>query len=94
MAHESDQWLAAEIRLKSTDTGPQVLGSEMTYLRRYSVLSILALAPEQDDDGKHAQDRADQARQRPAQHVERPARIPKRHRLSIRLLTSLTMPQC
>lgn len=74
LAHESDQWVASEIRLKSTDAGPQIFGSEMTYLRRYAVLAALALAPEADDDGKHAQDRADQARQRPTQRVERPAR--------------------
>ena len=53
--------------MKSADQGPQVYGSEMTYLRRYAVLAALALAPEADDDGKAAQDRADQqARQRPA----------------------------
>lgn len=73
LAHESDQWICAEIRMKSADAGPQVFGSEMTYLRRYAILAALALAPEQDDDGKHAQDRADQARQKAAQRVERPA---------------------
>jgi hypothetical protein len=73
LAHESDQWVAAEIRLKSADAGPQVYGSEMTYLRRYAVLAALALAPEADDDGKAAQDRADQqGRQRPAQRADRP----------------------
>src|SRR3954454_17925222 len=57
LAHESDQWIAAEIRLKSADAGPQVYGSEKSYLRRYAVLAALALAPEADDDGKTAQDR-------------------------------------
>ena len=75
LAHESDQWIAAEIRLKSADAGPQVYGSEMTYLRRYAVLAALALAPEADDDGKAAQDRADQSRHRPAQRHE-PSRHP------------------
>jgi hypothetical protein len=70
LAHESDQWIASDIRLKSADAGPQVYGSEMTYLRRYAVLAILALAPEADDDGKTAQDRADQARQRPQERRE------------------------
>jgi hypothetical protein len=75
LAHESDQWVAGEIRLRNTEGGPQVLGSEMTYLRRYAVLAVLALAPEQDDDGAAAQGRADQqARQKPAQRVDRPAR--------------------
>ena len=76
LAHESDQWVGSEIRLKSADAGPQVYGSEMTYLRRYAVLALLALAPEADDDGKAAQERADQqARQKPAQRVE-PSRRP------------------
>jgi hypothetical protein len=71
LAHESDQWVAAEIRVKSADAGPQVYGSEMSYLRRYAVLAALALAPEADDDGKTAQDRVDQqARQRPQEQRE------------------------
>lgn len=70
LAHESDQWVAAEIRLKSADAGPQVYGSELSYLRRYAVLAALALAPEADDDGKVAQDRADQARQKPVQQPQ------------------------
>jgi len=82
LAHESDQWIAAEIRLKSADAGPQVYGSEMTYLRRYAVLAALALAPESDDDGKQAQDRADQARQQPQQRPDRPARAEMAPRVS------------
>jgi hypothetical protein len=63
LAHSSGEWLASEIRLKALDAGPQAHGSELTYLRRYQTLAILGIAPEQDDDGKVAQDRADQARQ-------------------------------
>lgn len=72
LAHESDQWVAAEVRVKAADQGPQVYGSELSYLRRYAVLAALALAPESDDDGKAAQDRADQARHKPPQRVEQP----------------------
>lgn len=73
LAHESDQWVAGEIRLKNADQGPQVYGSEMTYLRRYAVLAALALAPEADDDGKAAQDRADQQPKPPRQDRVKPA---------------------
>jgi hypothetical protein len=62
LAHESDQWIASELKVSSIDVGPQVFGSALTYARRYAVLAALALAPEVDDDGKTAQDRADQAR--------------------------------
>jgi hypothetical protein len=71
LAHSSDQWIASEVRIASPDAGPEVFGSSLTYMRRYCALGILGLAPDTDDDGKAAQDRADQqARQRPAQRVE------------------------
>jgi hypothetical protein len=72
LSHDSDQWIAGEIRLRNTEGGPQVLGSELTYLRRYAVLSILALAPEGDDDGATAQGRADQQARQPRQIRQEP----------------------
>ena len=71
LAHSSDQWIASEVRIASPDAGPQVFGSSLTYMRRYCALGILGLAPDTDDDGKAAQERADQqARQQPPQRVE------------------------
>jgi predicted nucleic acid-binding Zn-ribbon protein len=70
LAHSSDQWVSSELRVTSIDAGPQVFGSSLTYARRYSVLAILGLAPDADDDGRAAQDRADQARQRSTQRAE------------------------
>jgi hypothetical protein len=64
LLHSSDQWMASEIRLNAIGNGPQVHGSEMTYLRRYQALAVLGIAPEQDDDGAAAQDRADAGRHR------------------------------
>jgi hypothetical protein len=75
LAHESDQWIASEIRLKSADQGPQVFGSEMTYLRRYAALAIMALAPDVDDDGRAAQDRHGPA-PRPQQPPDRDRESP------------------
>ena len=75
LAHESDQWVSAEIRLKSADAGPQIFGSELTYARRYAVLSVLALAPEQDDDGRAA---------RHAGRTVRPRRARRRRRTGSR----------
>lgn len=37
------------------DEKPQSFGSRLTYMRRYSVLAILNLAPDDDDDGRTAQ---------------------------------------
>jgi hypothetical protein len=71
LAHSSDQWIASEVRIASPDAGPQVFGSSLTYMRRYCALGILGLAPDTDDDGKAAQERADQqARQKATQRVE------------------------
>lgn len=71
LAHSSDQWISSEVSVSSPTAGPQVFGSSLTYMRRYSALAILGIAPDTDDDGKAAQERADQqARQKPAQHVE------------------------
>jgi pimeloyl-ACP methyl ester carboxylesterase len=74
LAHSSGEWIASEVRLADLGGGPQVFGSSLTYMRRYSALAVLGIAPDSDDDGKAAQDRADQARQRPAQRADRPAR--------------------
>jgi hypothetical protein len=75
LAHSSDQWISSEVRVGGIDSGPQVFGSALTYMRRYSALSILGIAAEADDDGRAAQDRADQqVRQRPAQRAEQPRR--------------------
>jgi len=71
LAHSSDQWISSELKVSSVDVGPQVFGSALTYARRYAVLAALALAPEVDDDGKEAQERADQqARQKPQDRAE------------------------
>jgi hypothetical protein len=73
LAHGSGEWIASEIRLKALDGGPQAHGSELTYLRRYQTLAILGIAPEQDDDGRAAQEHS-QARQKRQERIEAPAR--------------------
>lgn len=50
---ESDQFVVSEIEM--TTVKPQNKGSEITYYRRYNLLSLLDLEVE-DDDGKKAQD--------------------------------------
>jgi hypothetical protein len=73
LAHSSDQWISSEVSVSSPTAGPQVFGSSLTYMRRYSALAILGIAPDSDDDGKAAQERADQqARQKPQERAEPP----------------------
>lgn len=54
--HESGEWLAGEYPLQPVKHDPQGLGGAMTYARRYALLALLGLAPE-DDDGETASGR-------------------------------------
>lgn len=54
------------------DPDPAIFGSRVTYIRRYSVLTALGLAPEDDDDGE-----ADRVRN---ENASRPPRPPENRR--------------
>jgi hypothetical protein len=56
-------------------SAPKRLGSWITYLRRYSVQSLLGIAAEEDDDGDAAQ--TTHSAPAPARPVPRPAAAPK-----------------
>lgn len=56
LLHVSGQWLTSELTLTAKDSGPQAIGSCITYARRYSALAVAGLAPE-DDDGEAAEGR-------------------------------------
>jgi hypothetical protein len=51
--HSSGEWIASTVYCKPDKPGPQALGSGITYLRRYSLQSVLGICPE-DDDGEAA----------------------------------------
>ena len=53
--HTSGQSISKTLKCKIRDESPQTIGSGMTYLRRYLILAMLNLAPEEDDDGAAAQ---------------------------------------
>jgi hypothetical protein len=55
LAHaESGEELVAEFALVVAQPGMQAIGSAITYGRRYAVVSMLGLAPDEDDDGAAA----------------------------------------
>lgn len=54
LIHESGESIESEILLPE-NTDPQKLASSLTLLRRHSIVSLLALACEIDDDGNAAQ---------------------------------------
>lgn len=54
LTHSSGEWIAGWVPMQFKGGGPQDFGSAMTYARRYGLLAMLGLAPE-DDDGARAQ---------------------------------------
>jgi hypothetical protein len=86
LLHVSGQWIGSEYPIPSHDRA-QEQGSEITYGRRHSAMSLLGLAAKrEDDDGKAAQDAppkpgtAPAARPTPA--VAKPAAVPAAQRAS------------
>lgn len=53
LTHSSGQWITGEVPLLLSKQDMQGLGSGMTYARRYGLLAVCNLAPE-DDDGNAA----------------------------------------
>jgi hypothetical protein len=56
LAHESGEWIGSTLPLLSDTTGRtamQALGSALTYSRRYALMSMVGVCPE-DDDGEAA----------------------------------------
>lgn len=49
LIHESGQWLESTLTMPGGNGGPQQVGSAITYARRYSLMAMLGLAPEDDD---------------------------------------------
>ncbi len=56
LRHASGQWVASEYPLPIV-AKPQELGSALTYARRYSLSSLVCIAPDDDDDANDAHSR-------------------------------------
>lgn len=75
LVHSSGQWFACTVGATPADYKPQSIGSAQTYLRRYGLMSMCGIAPE-DDDGNAGNGRHDAG---PPQHYQRqPERPPER----------------
>jgi len=55
LRHSAGGVVGGTFPLPTIPERPQDLGSMLTYLRRYAVVAILGIAPEEDDDGASAQ---------------------------------------
>lgn len=63
LAHSSGASISTTLELPVDAATPQAIGSGMTYARRYSVLALLGIAAEdEDDDAQGAQPRPQEAR--------------------------------
>jgi len=51
LLHASGEWLAATVSSGVKDTSPQVVGSAISYLRRYGLQAVCGIGAE-DDDGE------------------------------------------
>lgn len=56
LIHESGEWLGCRYPVRPVKADPQGEGSALTYARRYSLMSLVGIAPE-DDDGNAASPR-------------------------------------
>lgn len=58
LGHSSGQWISSSMPLRIKSDGKtnelQVMGSCLTYLRRYALAAIVGVAPDEDDDGNSA----------------------------------------
>ena len=54
ITHSSGEWMSGEAACNTGDGSPQKMGSALTYLRRYSLASVVGIVAD-DDDGEEAQ---------------------------------------
>lgn len=54
LMHISGQFIQSTLVLYPTDSKPQSAGSAITYGRRYALMAILGLVPDDDDDANQA----------------------------------------
>jgi len=82
MCHSSGQWIEDELLVPVSRQDAQSIGSAITYGRRYSLMAITGVAPDDDDDGNAAADVAPSQQQhaQPAQRgPSRASRPPAQH---------------
>ena len=73
LTHSSGQWFRSSYPVRPVQATPQGLGSALTYSRRYSLMAMVGIAPE-DDDGEAAMGRQPTNTQPPTNR--RPADLP------------------
>jgi len=73
LMHSSGQWLESVYPVCGPDKH-QIMGSAMTYARRYSIFGLVGVAGEDDDDGEAASDAKNVQTKGPAKNAKAPAK--------------------
>jgi hypothetical protein len=55
VGHSSGQWVSGQISMRPERTGPQAIGSTITYFRRYGLGAMLGIVTDSDDDAEGAE---------------------------------------
>ena len=63
LVHTSGQWVRSTLSAVPRDRSPQSIGSACSYLRRYSLASLIGIVADADDDGNAAQPAAGTSRE-------------------------------
>ena len=66
LIHSSGEWLACTLSMRANGDRPQLVGSAITYARRYALSAMVGLASEEDDDANGAEGNQREISQRPA----------------------------
>jgi hypothetical protein len=69
LGHSSGQWIESTLSVTPAQYTAQGVGSVVTYFRRYALMSMLGIVPEDDDDGNAAVGR------RPAEGTQPAGRV-------------------
>lgn len=72
LIHSSGEFLSSTLPLNNS-SGAQALGSEITYMKRYALSSMLGIAADDDDDGNLAEASKKDKPQQAASNARRPA---------------------
>jgi hypothetical protein len=96
ITHSSGQWFRSSYPVRPVQATPQGLGSALTYSRRYSLMAMVGIAPE-DDDGEAAMGRGHQqpANVQPiTQKPSEPAQIDRKVAATTTAALVLAISQC
>jgi hypothetical protein len=73
LLHESGEWMSSTTTLPGQATTAQEFGSQVTYMRRYAIVSILGVVADEDDDANAADGNSAQGGDRKASPPPRQA---------------------